>query len=295
MSMSELSAALEVLRNDPRVSRKKFSEADKVHACRTATAIVSSPKMQDNGEAQKILALVLGGLIKMESDSAFQVWSVADECVINLVNELLCKYPDRIMVELFKGIKSFKGRPQRASLEKFSQLCSSISPLNSRKFTLSLLEPLEAIAKQGDNDIKETLGNSMDGICRTLVYFMREKEVQHLLSCFAENLGSATAVVRRSSALCIVAMCRYYPKMEFDFVTTCLLKQYDELSGASEGLDATVLSYGLQGIVYCFIQLLRLSVEMGQREVDPRDPMAPHIPALAPLIRHWYATSHAQL
>lgn len=285
MSMSELSAALEVLRNDPRVTRKKYSEADKVHACRTATAIVSSPKMQDNGEAQKILALVLGGLIKMESDSAFQVWSVADECVINLVNELLCKFPDRIMVELFKGIKSFKGRPQRASLEKFSQLCSSISPLNSRKFTLSLLEPLEAIAKQGDNDIKETLGNSMDGICRTLVYFMREKEVQHLLSCFAENLGSAAAVVRRSSALCIVAMCRYYPKMEFDFVTSCLLKQYEELSGASEGLDTSVLSHGLQGIVYCFIQLLRLSVEMGQREVDPRDPMAPHIPSLAPLIR----------
>jgi hypothetical protein len=45
---------------------------------------------------------------------------------------------------------------------------------------------------QGDELIQETLSDSMDKLCRTLVYYLREKEVNNIIELLVRNLGDAS-------------------------------------------------------------------------------------------------------
>ena len=43
-------------------------------------------------------------------------------------------------------------------------------------------------------------------------------------------------------------------------------------------------SSSLLGLLHCFIQLVKLSEELGQRSSDPRNPMMPHIPMIGNIV-----------
>jgi len=47
----------------------------------------------------------MGGLLKMAGAVAFDLWSAAEESLHLTIKTLLPTFGDRIMIELFKGIK----------------------------------------------------------------------------------------------------------------------------------------------------------------------------------------------
>ena len=69
--------------------------------CRSLTATANS----NNEEFEKLVVVVMGGLLKMAGAVAFDLWSAAEESLHLTIKTLLPTFGDRIMIELFKGIK----------------------------------------------------------------------------------------------------------------------------------------------------------------------------------------------
>ncbi|ELR14180.1 HEAT repeat domain containing protein [Acanthamoeba castellanii str. Neff] len=78
---------------------------------------------------------------------------------------------------------------------------------------------------KGDELIQQTLSDSMDKLCCTLVYYLREKEVNNIIELLVRNLADVSGAIRRASAASIVVICRHYPKSPFDFAIYTIRKQ----------------------------------------------------------------------
>jgi hypothetical protein len=98
-----------------------------------------------------------------------------------------------------------------------------------RKWIVSVLSEIEVIVQSGDVTTQETIGESMENICRVLIYYVREPEVQKLLDCVVQNIPRPEASVRRAAAKVILALCKHYPKSQIEYVVRILQQKYHTL------------------------------------------------------------------
>lgn len=143
-----------------------------------------------------------------------------------------------------------------------------------------LLESVVEIINSGNGMIQETLGNSMDSLCSTLLFYVRESETQTLLQAFVNNLGLSEASSRRASAKGIASICKYYPKSLFPFTISLLLPDdMEEIKNFEP--------FKLQGVLRTLVQLIELSNEMKHDKYDSQDPMKEHLPTTVPFLEYW--------
>jgi hypothetical protein len=140
------------------------------------------------------------------------------------------------------------------------------------------MAPLTDIILNGNEIIQETLGNSMNQLCKIIVHYYKEKEVTELLEQLIKNIGSPSPPIRRATASSIIAICRnYHSEVPFEFVTYAMLAtiipakiedvyEYDEkwISSCKELMIKAPKDY-LLGVLFCLLQLCRLSFEESEQ------------------------------
>lgn len=174
----------------------EFNEQErnqKITACRVVTEQICAPSLRNtSADFPRFLSVAVSSIIHIQGDKDINVRIVGEECLNKVIKELIDIYPDRILFELYKVIKRGRscGRAQRASLTKFSEICHYIKPIKCRKYITSLLLPIAEIIAHGGEMIQESLATGMENICSTLIYHLKEKEVNHLIELFLKNMES---------------------------------------------------------------------------------------------------------
>jgi hypothetical protein len=77
--------------------------------------------------------VVYSGLLRAAGSSTFAIWSVAEEALEQTTKALVSSFGDRVMIELFKGIKAPKTthvnvRSQRVAFRIFATVAPAIPP-----------------------------------------------------------------------------------------------------------------------------------------------------------------------
>lgn len=119
----------------------------------------------------------------------------------------------KVLIELHKEIKkNGPARCLRAALWRFGQLAQFIRPNKGRGHVQNLLPCLLVIAKREEESVHETLALSIPNIFKVIGVFTQDNDIKNLLKVFLQNLSSSNAVIRRSSASCIITIVRYCRK-----------------------------------------------------------------------------------
>lgn len=203
----------------------EFRES-RIKSCRLIAAHLCNLALRANTDFAAQLSRGIAALLHTCGDKDMSVWTVADETLNKVIKTLIASFQDRVLIALYKGIKSSEStRARRSALLKFSEVCDHIHPTKCRKYVSSLLNVIQDIIERGDELIQQTLSDSMDKLCCTLVYYLREKEVNNIIELLVRNLADVSGAIRRASAASIVVICRHYPKSPFDFAIYTIRKQ----------------------------------------------------------------------
>ena len=105
----------------------------------------------------------------------------------------------KVQIELHKGIKrNGPARTLRAALKRFSQLAHLIRPHKGKPYVVNLYPTLIKVAERPEEQIHETLANSLSPIMTVLGCFSTEIEikVKIILYCLKNNCGFSGIVER---------------------------------------------------------------------------------------------------
>lgn len=96
----------------------------------------------------------------------------------------------------------------------------------------------------------------MESICATLLCFLKEKEVYHLIELFLKNIENEAPPIRRSATKAIRAICHYAPVSPFDFVIFSFKKVLQPRE-TPKGNEQDF--HYLLGVLHCCLHLVKLS------------------------------------
>ena len=116
-------------------------------------------------------------------------------------------------MELYKEIKkNGPARCVRAALTRFSQLARHIRPAKCRPYLVNLLPCLQSLAARSEEQLHESLAAAFPNLFAVLGPHSNDNEIRILLKAFLANVGSSSAVIRRTTATILTVLgtgCRH--------------------------------------------------------------------------------------
>lgn len=147
-------------------------------------------------------------LLQLCDDPEADVRMIADESLNRVIRATSTNNVSKIEIELHREIKkNGAARCLRAALWRFANLAHYIRPVKGKPYVVNLLPCLVSVAERSEEQIHETLANSLPKIMSALGCFMTDNDVKTLLKAFFANISDSSPVIRRSSAACILTTC----------------------------------------------------------------------------------------
>jgi len=202
-----------------------MTKKDKIAHCVSVTDVLCSQGLKNSPESAKYLAMAMEMFFTLVDDQDADVRMVSDENLNRVTRSLGDSSVGRLQVELYKEIKkNGSSRCVRAALCRFSALARHIRPAKCRPYLVNLLPCLAALARRSEEQVHEALAMSLPGLLQVLGPHTNDNEVKILLKSFLANIGSASAVVRRTTATVLtvlVSNCRKPALFTSWLITTC--------------------------------------------------------------------------
>eukprot|EP01098_Paradermamoeba_levis_P017195 TRINITY_DN9730_c0_g1_i1.p1 TRINITY_DN9730_c0_g1~~TRINITY_DN9730_c0_g1_i1.p1 ORF type:complete len:139 (-),score=29.39 TRINITY_DN9730_c0_g1_i1:4-420(-) len=134
----ELMRALDLLGSCPVNEGKEgdlqlYSRDEKILAIRVVCEQICLPALRSSSEFPRFISVGISMLLHIHGDKDMNVWAVAEENLNKLIKTLIYFYSERILIDLYKGIKSRETvRSTKAALAKFADVCHFMNPNRSR-------------------------------------------------------------------------------------------------------------------------------------------------------------------
>jgi hypothetical protein len=262
-----------------------YTREEKISFSRSVCESLCSSSLRLNKDFPLFLAHALWSFLQLQGDKDMNIWTVTEECLNKLIQKYIHSSSEKILITLFKGIKHPTSiRSQRVALVKFSEVCDHIRPSNIRRFMITLKKLFPTILKDTNEALHESLSIAMERLTETLFHFLSETEVNEIITIFSANFSLESSSLRRSAIKSTVAVCRHYPKLRFDFVVSLLKKSLLPFNLVSDRKESPARDWTLNGVLFCLLQLVKASEDLGKRGVDPLNPMLHHLPFIGQLL-----------
>lgn len=207
----EVLKALQMLATADLKTDNEAERTAKVKSLRVVDEQLTQPMLRTTNEFDKLLEFGVFALLRMLQDTDMNVWSLAEQVLIKTVKVLESTHRDKIVTEVWKGVKGSKveGRSRRFAIELFALYSHRIKPSKADKFREALLRNLVSIARQEDDQLlQEALSKCIDPIITHQLAHAPLADLDPFLDELAANVRSTQARVRRSAVTCIVSLCR---------------------------------------------------------------------------------------
>ena len=112
-----------------------------------------------------------------------------------------------IQVELYKEIKkNGSQRCVRAALTRFSGLARYIRSAKCRPYLVNLLPCLDLLSQRSEEAVHEAMAGCFPQLMAVLGPHSNDNEIRILLKSFLANVGSSSAVIRRTTATILTVL-----------------------------------------------------------------------------------------
>ncbi|CAF0772812.1 unnamed protein product [Didymodactylos carnosus] len=263
--MDKLSKSLELLKTLSLESNNEKSKFDavslakeKIHHLNLIVDVLLMPQIRANNDNYfKILSAGFEALFLHCDEQDYDVRLAAEENTTKLVKSLKEVQLARVQVELHRIIKrnpNVGPRALKGALWRFSELAAIIHPKKIRPFLEHLYISFCSIASRTEELLYEKLPDYYQMIFRTLGKSMNDKEVKDLLQAYLKNLSNESAVIRRSSASCLVVICRHcrQPLSTARFLLTSAIENLLQQTN----IESRLIIIGSLSLVKNLIQML---------------------------------------
>lgn len=231
--------------------------------CTTIVTSICSPVAKTTKNFAQVLGLSIKALLSLCDDEESDVRMIADECLNRLIRSTSDGNVLKIQFELYNEIhRNASSRSLRAALKRFSLLSHTIRPIKGKAYISNLIPSIVAISKRPEEEVLDTLSQSLPLIFKSLGPFMTDKDTKTLLKAFYPNLSSPQAVFRRNAGNMILATCLHCrkPKIFLFYALRHLIDTMISIDRVSENLHLVV------GILGC-IRIMLPHVD--NQESDP--------------------------
>nr|CAD7394386.1 unnamed protein product [Timema cristinae] len=200
---------LKLLQLSPQISDESSArKKEKVALCVSIADVMCSSGVKGTPNFSHLLSITMEMFLQLCNDPHSDVRMIADESLNRIIRAMLDNNVVKIQVELHKEIKkNGSARTLRAALWRFAELCHMIRPQKGKPYVLNLIPCILHIAQRTEEPVLETLAVAMPKIFAALGNFTSDNDVKSLLKVFLVNLSSPAAVVRRTAATSILAVC----------------------------------------------------------------------------------------
>uniref|UniRef100_A0A0C9Q4L0 Htt_0 protein n=1 Tax=Fopius arisanus TaxID=64838 RepID=A0A0C9Q4L0_9HYME len=186
---------------------------EKMTCCTTIVNGMSSPLVKTTKNYAQVLGLSIKILLSLCDDEESDVRMIADECLNRIIRSTSDGNVLKIQFELYNEIhRNASSRSLRAALKRFGLLSHTIRPIKGKAYISNLIPSIVAISKRPEEEVIDTLAQSLPLILKTLGPFMTDKDAKVLLKAFYPNLSSPQAVFRRNAGNMILATCLHCRK-----------------------------------------------------------------------------------
>ncbi|XP_049777630.1 huntingtin [Schistocerca cancellata] len=204
---------LKVLHVNPQLSDESSRVKEKIAHCVTIADAMCQTGIKGASNFSHLLSVAIEILLQLCDDQHSDVRMIADESLNRIIRAMADSNIVKIQVELHKEIKKNSNpRSLRAALWRFAELCHMIRPQKGKPYVLNLVPCIIAVAQRTEESVLETLALAMPKIFKPLGNFTTDNDIKNLLKAFLHNLSSNSAVVRRTAAASILALCVYCRK-----------------------------------------------------------------------------------
>ncbi|XP_063978909.1 huntingtin isoform X2 [Diachasmimorpha longicaudata] len=190
-----------------------LTRMEKMTSCTTIVNGMTSPAVKTTKNFAQILGLSIKTLLCLCNDEDSDVRMMADECLNRIIRSTSDGNVLKIQFELYNEIhRNASSRSLRAALKRFALLSHTIRPIKGKAYISNLIPSLVAISKRPEEEVIDTLAQSLPLILKSLGPFMTDKDAKTLLKTFYPNLSSPQAVFRRNAGNMILATCLHCRK-----------------------------------------------------------------------------------
>ncbi|XP_046383294.1 huntingtin isoform X2 [Ischnura elegans] len=201
---------------------------EKIAHCITIADAMCNSGVKGSHDFSQLISVAIETLLQLCDDQDSNVRMIADESLNRIIRALTDTNVMKIQVELHKEIKkNGSARTLRAALWRFAELCHMIRPAKGKPYVVYLIPCIVQISRRTDDEsVLETLAAALQKIFKSLGCFTTDNEIKILLNAFLPNLGSSSAVARRTAASSILSICLHCrkPLASLDWVLQCLLE-----------------------------------------------------------------------
>ncbi|RZC38340.1 huntingtin-like [Asbolus verrucosus] len=190
-TQEKLLKSLEILKNlsapnqtfDPLNSTSVcFRKKDKIQHCHIVTEAISNSTIKIAPNFHTYLSITIEVLLQLCDDQESDVRMTAEECLNRIIRALNDGNIGKVQIELHKGIKrNGPARSLRAALWRFAQLAYLIRPHKGKPYVVNLFPTLIKMSERTEEQIHETLANSLTAIMKVLGSFSSDNEIKGLL------------------------------------------------------------------------------------------------------------------
>ena len=140
-------------------------------------------------------------------DPESDVRMVADENLNRMTRSLGESNLGKLQVELYKEIKkNGSQRCVRAALTRFSGLARYIRSAKCRPYLVNLLPCLDLLSQRSEEAVHEAMAGCFPQLMAVLGPHSNDNEIRILLKSFLANVGSSSAVIRRTTATILTVL-----------------------------------------------------------------------------------------
>ncbi|XP_066998979.2 huntingtin [Anabrus simplex] len=200
---------LKILQLTPQLSDDStLRRKEKITHCLTIADTMCHSGVKGASNFSHLLSIAIEILLQLCDDADSDVRMIADESLNRIIRAMADSNVVKIQVELHKEIKkNGNARTLRAALWRFAELCHMIRPQKGKPYVMNLVPCIIHVTKRTEEPVLETLAAAMPKIFKALGNFTTDNDVKGLLKAFLQNLSSSSAVVRRTAATSILAIC----------------------------------------------------------------------------------------
>ncbi|XP_008191527.2 huntingtin [Tribolium castaneum] len=254
-TQEKLLKSLEVLKtlSAPNQTFDSSKKKDKIQHCHIVTEAISNSTIKIAPSFPTYLSITIEVLLQLCDDQESDVRMTAGDCLNKVIRAMNDGNIGKVQIELHKGIKqNGSARSLRAALKRFSQLAHLIRPHKGKPYVVNLFPTLIKVSQRPEEQIHETLANSLAPIMRVLGSFTSEVEIKDLLKGFLKNISHSSPVIRRSATTCVLNVCLNCrkPSIFMAYVINYLL---DLLIPVSDNQS----SFLILGVLACLKNLLQ--------------------------------------
>ncbi|GJQ87772.1 hypothetical protein Trydic_g18631, partial [Trypoxylus dichotomus] len=226
---------------------------EKVQNCTFVADMLANPIAKTFPNFHHLLTTSFETLFQVCNDPESDVRLVAEESLNKIIKATDNENMNRVLMEVHKEIKrNGPARCLKSALWRFSILADLIRLPKRKQYLTSLIPCIVILSGREEDLIHEALVNCFPKILKSLGSFLSDNDVKTLLSAFLNNVGDASAVIRRASSNCLLTVCincrKPYQSL-FNLLDTLL-----DMSTTTAGAKASV--FLAMGILSCLRMLI---------------------------------------